>query len=230
MYTRHAGPSSIRVCPESGPSSRCSRSSPRSRRAPSPARSRPAPTCPTAPPWCASRPPPCREIKTAKFLITADGAISGLSLRRAEGTLTKEGDAKGTAQIEQGGAEPRPDLRDRRRQDLPEGRRPADTRRCRSTLAATVYDPSAILDPDRGIAKVLSTAKDAEDRGRRGGRRQGRLAGGDRPRTAPTWSTIIPGVSGGTPGKVWLDSADKRLHKAVFTLPAGRRRRPARSP
>src|ERR1044072_9155400 len=42
-------------------------------------------------------------IKTANFLITADGAISGLSLRRAEGTLTKEGDAKGAAQIEQGG-------------------------------------------------------------------------------------------------------------------------------
>ena len=43
------------------------------------------------------------EIKTAKFLITADGAISGLSLRRAEGTLPREGSAQGTAQIEQAG-------------------------------------------------------------------------------------------------------------------------------
>src|SRR6185503_11518728 len=45
-----------------------------------------------------------REIKTTQFLITADGDIAGLRLRRAEGTLTKEGSAKGTAQVEQGGS------------------------------------------------------------------------------------------------------------------------------
>src|SRR3954468_23309048 len=40
-------------------------------------------------------------IKTAKFLITADGTIAGLALKRAEGVLTKEGNAQGTAQAEQ---------------------------------------------------------------------------------------------------------------------------------
>src|SRR5437899_5550887 len=42
-------------------------------------------------------------IKTAKFLITADGTIAGVALKRAEGMLTKEGNAQGTAQVEQMG-------------------------------------------------------------------------------------------------------------------------------
>src|SRR4051812_40282290 len=83
-----------------------------------------------------------KEIKTAKFLITADGAISGLSLRRAEGTLTKEGDAQGTAQIEQAGQNV--DLTfvivgDKIYLKGPTGGYQA----LPLALAATVYDPSA---------------------------------------------------------------------------------------
>src|SRR4051812_19887239 len=43
------------------------------------------------------------DVKTAQFKITSDGPIAGLSLRKAEGTLTREGNAKGTAEIEQSG-------------------------------------------------------------------------------------------------------------------------------
>ena len=159
-----------------------------------------------------------REIKTAKFLITADGAISGLSLRRAEGTLTREGDAEGTAQIEQAGTNV--DLTfvivgDKIYIKGPTGGYQA----LPLSLAATVYDPSAILDPDKGIAKVLNTATDAKTEAAEA------VEGTDAWRVALTangadLSTIIPGVTGPTPGKVWLGQQDKRLHKAVFTLPA----------
>jgi lipoprotein LprG len=159
-----------------------------------------------------------REIKTAKFLIIADGAISGLSLRRAEGTLTKEGSAEGTAQIEQAGQNV--DLAfvivgDKIYLKGPTG----GYQELPLTLAATVYDPSAILDPDRGIAKVLSTATDAKTEASEA------VDGKDAWRVAATangadLSTIIPGVTGNTPAKLWIDSSDKRLHKAVFTLPA----------
>ena len=44
-----------------------------------------------------------RDIKTAQFLITADGSVAGLNLKRAEGTLTREGSAQGTAQITESG-------------------------------------------------------------------------------------------------------------------------------
>jgi lipoprotein LprG len=158
------------------------------------------------------------EIKTAKFLITADGAISGLSLRRAEGTLTREGDAEGTAQIEQAGTNV--DLTfvivgDKIYIKGPTG----GYQELPLSLAATVYDPSAILDPDKGIAKVLSTATGAKTEAAEA------VDGTDAWRVAMTangadLATIIPGVSGDVPGKVWIGQQDKRLHKAVFTLPA----------
>ena len=159
-----------------------------------------------------------REIKTAKFLITADGAISGLSLRRAEGTLTREGNAEGTAQIEQSGTAV--DLTfvivgDKIYIKGPTG----GYQTLPLSLAATVYDPSAILDPDKGVAKLLSTATGAKTEAAE------EVDGTDAWRVALTangtdLATIIPGVTGGTPGKVWLGKQDKRLHKAVFTLPA----------
>jgi lipoprotein LprG len=159
-----------------------------------------------------------REIKTAKFLITADGAISGLSLRRAEGTLTREGDAEGTAQIEQAGTNV--DLTfvivgDKIYIKGPTG----GYQQLPLALAASVYDPSAILDPDQGVAKLLSTATDAKTEASEA------VDGTDAWRVALTangadLSKIIPGVTGNTPGKVWLGKQDKRLHKAVFTLPA----------
>jgi len=159
-----------------------------------------------------------RDIKTAKFLITADGAISGLSLRRAEGTLTREGDAEGTAQIEQAGTNV--DLTfvivgDKIYIKGPTGGYQA----LPLSLAASVYDPSAILNPDKGVAKVLTTATDPKTEAAEA------VDGADAWRVALTangadLSTIIPGVKGNTPGKVWLGKQDKRLHKAVFTLPA----------
>ena len=158
------------------------------------------------------------EIKTAKFLITADGAISGLSLRRAEGTLTREGDAEGTAQIEQSGTTV--DLTfvivgDKIYIKGPTG----GYQELPLSLASSVYDPSAILDPDQGIAKVLSTATDAKTEAAEA------VDGTDAWRVAITangadLAKIIPGVTGNPPGKVWLGKEDKRLHKAVFTLPA----------
>jgi len=159
-----------------------------------------------------------REIKTAQFLITADGAVAGLSLRRAEGTLTKEGNAKGTAQIEQSGANVELSfviVGDKIYLKGPTG----GYQTLPLTLAASVYDPSAILDPDRGIAKVLSSATDAKTEASESvdGKTAWRVAATS---AAADLAAIIPGVTGSVPGKVWIDSSDKRLLKAAFALPA----------
>ena len=158
-----------------------------------------------------------RDIKTAQFLITADGAIAGLSLRRAEGTLTKEGNAKGTAQIDQSGANVELSfviVGDKIYLKGPTGGYQA----LPLTLAASVYDPSAILDADRGIAKVLSTATDAKTEasesvdGTAAWRVAATMAGTD-------LAAVVPGTTGNVPGKAWISTADKRLLKATFTLP-----------
>ena len=158
-----------------------------------------------------------RDIKTAQFLITADGTIAGLSLRRAEGTLTKEGSAKGTAQVDQSGLAVELTfviVGDKIYLKGPTG----GYQTLPLSLAASVYDPSAILSPDRGIAKVLSTATGAKTEASES------VDGKDAWRVAVTvksadLQTIIPGVTGDVPGKVWIASTDKRLLKATFTLP-----------
>ncbi|MFI5913616.1 LppX_LprAFG lipoprotein [Dactylosporangium sp. NPDC051541] len=156
-------------------------------------------------------------IKSAKFLITADGTIAGLPLKRAEGVLTKEGNAQGTAQVEALGATT----------DLtftivgqtmylkgPTG----EYQQLPLSMAATVYDPSAILDPERGIAKVLSTATDGKTEAAENveGQATYRVAAKF---PAENLSKIVPGVTGVVPGKVWVAKDNKRVLKATFDLP-----------
>src|SRR5689334_11731554 len=160
-----------------------------------------------------------REIKTAQFLITADGAIAGLALRRAEGTLTKEGSAQGTALIDQAGANVELTfviVGDKIYLKGPTG----GYQTLPLQLAATVYDPSAILDPDRGIAKVLGSATGATTEASESvdGKDAWRVAVIT---TGTDLAGLIPGLTGSIPAKLWIADADKRLLKATFTLPGG---------
>ena len=159
-----------------------------------------------------------RDIKTAQFLITADGTVAGLNLRRAEGTLTKEGSAKGTAQIDQSGANVELSfviVGDKIYLKGPTGGYQA----LPLGLAASVYDPSAILDPNRGIAKVLSTATAAKTEASESidGKAAWRVAATI---AATDLVAIVPGVTGSVPGTLWIGTTDKRLLKAVFTIPS----------
>jgi lipoprotein LprG len=157
-------------------------------------------------------------IKTAKFLITADGTIAGVALKRAEGVLTKEGSAQGTAQVEQVGTTA----------DVaftivgqtmwlkgPTG----DYQQIPLALAASVYDPSAILDAERGIAKVLGTATEGKTEAAEtvDGQATYRVAAKF---PAEHLSKVVPGVTGSVPGRLWIAKDSKRLLKAAFDLPA----------
>jgi len=159
-----------------------------------------------------------RVVNTVRFAIESDGTVGGLALRRAGGQLTKEGNAKGNAQIGQGGAS----------LDL-EFVVVGDSiyikgltggwQKLPLALASGVYDPSAILDPERGIAKVLSSATDAKTEARE------RVGGVDTYRVAAKLNatdlaTIVPGVGEGVTGKLWLAADTKRLVKATFAVPA----------
>lgn len=159
-----------------------------------------------------------RDVKTAKFLITVDGTIAGLTLKRAEGTLTREGNARGTAQITEGGAAVELSFTVVGTKIYVKGPT-GGYQTLPLALASTVYDPSAILDPARGIAAVLGTATGAKTEASEAvdGQQAWRVAiTADSKRL----STIIPGVTGAVPGKVWLAASDKRLLKAVF-MPSG---------
>ncbi|WP_238016754.1 LppX_LprAFG lipoprotein [Dactylosporangium sp. AC04546] len=157
-------------------------------------------------------------IKSAKFLITADGTIAGVALKRAEGVLTKEGSAEGTAQVEQMGTNVELAFTIVGQTMWLKG--PTGTyQQLPLALAATVYDPSAILNPDKGIAKVVATATDGKSEATE------TVEGQEAYRVSAKFpaeflSNIVPGVTGSIPGKLWIAKDGKRVLKATFELPA----------
>jgi lipoprotein LprG len=166
-----------------------------------------------------------RQVKNAHMTITVDGTIAGLPLKRADGVVTQTGDAQGTVQLEQLGALVELGFVIVNKTFYIKG--PTGTwQQVPLAMAATFYDPSAILDPARGVANVLATAKDAKTEG------QESVDGRDTYRVAASFDqaalvSVVPGAGPGVTGKLWLDTQDKRLRKAVFTVPGAAGAAPA---
>ncbi|MET8140302.1 LppX_LprAFG lipoprotein [Sphaerisporangium sp. NPDC005288] len=159
-----------------------------------------------------------REVKTVAFTITTEGKPP-VPVKNADGSLTREGDAKGTLQIDVLG----------NLQELnfvltgdtvyfkgPTGGYQTMTRK----QLAGIYDPSAILNPDTGVARLLSTATDPKTEAAE------KVGGVDAYRVAVTLSqqviiTLVPGVNQGVTGQVWVAKDTGRLLKASLPLGSG---------
>jgi lipoprotein LprG len=108
------------------------------------------------------------DIKTAHFTLTVNGTVPDLPVKNAEGDLTREGGegggAKGTVSMELLG-------------DLFEGEfvlvdkslyikgPTGGWNELPASMVTSLYDPAAILDPDRGVAKVLASVQNAKTEG-----------------------------------------------------------------
>ncbi len=159
------------------------------------------------------------DVKTAHFAITVDGTIPNLPVKQAEGDLTKEGSAKGTAKVETLGFVTEAAFVIIG-QDLYLKGPTGGYQKMALAVAASVYDPSAILDPNRGAAKLLRTAKNPKTEGSE------KVDGKDawkvsfEPDTAAL-TALIPTTITGIKGLVWLYADSKRIAKAEFTFPEG---------
>ncbi len=108
------------------------------------------------------------NIKSAHFTLTVNGDVPDLPVKKAEGDLTREGSnggaAKGTVSMKLLG-------------DLFEGdfvlvddslyiKGPTGGwQKLPASMVRSLYDPAAILDPDRGVAKVLASVRNAKTEG-----------------------------------------------------------------
>lgn len=158
------------------------------------------------------------EVKTVHFTIAVNGKISGVSVKAADGDLTKEGNAKGKATIEQLGFVVETEFVLVGKDLYIKGPTGGFTK-APASMAASVYDPSAILDPNRGAPKLLSTAKNpkTEVKEQVDGKDAYRVS--FEPDTAALQSLIGTSTPGVT-GLVWLDTQTKRIVKAEFKVPA----------
>lgn len=139
-------------------------------------------------------------INSAHFTIVVNGTVPGLTVQGAEGDLNKDGSGKGTAKISQSGLllEVEFVLLDKKLyikgptgpfQEVPGG--------------TDLYDPSAILDPARGIAKVISSISDpkTETAEKINDTPTYRVSGKS---TKAAVQEIVPGVTGDVDIKVWV--------------------------
>lgn len=159
-----------------------------------------------------------KAVNSSHMIIDVEGNIGTLNIKRAEGDLKRDGDAKGNIQLVQFGQLIQLDfviIGDDVYLKFVTG----GWQKSSGGSSSFPYDPSLILNPDRGVAKLLSTATNAKTEGSE------TIDGKDAYRVAVDFdntaaSVLVPGVPQGVTGEVWIDKQTKNLLKAVVNSPA----------
>ncbi|RFU36444.1 LppX_LprAFG lipoprotein [Actinomadura logoneensis] len=145
---------------------------------------------------------------------------SGLLVRGGDLRLLRNGDGEGTVQVSQSGAVGEMKLVALGDAVYIKGMTGKDWRKVPKVLAGTVYDTSAVLDPDRGVAKMLASLKDPKAQA------EENVAGKDCYRVGGTLpqasiGKIVPGIDGDVAGQLWIDKASHRLVRVKGNLAKG---------
>jgi lipoprotein LprG len=161
-----------------------------------------------------------RTVKSAALDISVEPQVTAVIIRSATGHITSDGKAEGTAVLTLGGTAPL-----EYQLVVTDGvlylKGPTGGfTPLPLASAASIYDPTAILDPDKGAAAMLA----AGDKGQTVGRET--VDGVDAYKVAATFpaaevATMVPGVTAPVPGTVWLDAATNRLVRVELALPDG---------
>ncbi|NUW34424.1 LppX_LprAFG lipoprotein [Nonomuraea sp. SMC257] len=155
-----------------------------------------------------------KTVKSASFSITTEGKPK-VPLKQADGRLTAAGDADGTISLEVLGS--LQEITFALVGDTVHFKGPTGgfQRLTRKELAQ-LYDPSLILSPDKGVPQLLATAGDPRvEAEENGAYRVATTFSG------PVLGTLVPGVTQGVNGTVWVDKATSRLTKVVLPLQDG---------
>ena len=117
--------------------------------------STPTPTAatPTGPELLASASTAMKAVTSAGFSLTVDGQLPAVTVQTAKGSLTAAGDAQGTATIVQFGQLIEVEFVLTGGELYLKGPT-GGFAKIPAALAGQVYDPSAILNPDKGVAAV----------------------------------------------------------------------------
>lgn len=84
---------------------------------------------------------------------------------------------------------------------------------------SSIYDPSAVLDPNRGLVQLLLTAKDAETHGKE------KVAGQECYKVHATLARaalarLVPGMNADAPADIWVATAGKQVLKSEVEVPS----------
>jgi lipoprotein LprG len=163
-------------------------------------------------------------ITSVHFTVQANGTVPGLSVQTLVGDLTKQGDsrgsAKGTGKLSMGGQLVEVDfvlVNSSLYIKGPTG----NFQQIPAALSAGVYDPAAVLDPNRGIGKVLSNVQNPKTEATEnvGGTSTFKVTGKI---GKDVLGGLLPGVQSDADITFWLQAAGKHLPvKASAKFPGG---------
>ncbi|MEV6107807.1 LppX_LprAFG lipoprotein [Streptomyces sp. NPDC051940] len=155
-------------------------------------------------------------VQSMRFSINTSGQITGLAVRKATGQLTRAGNAQGTASVSQSGALVEIDFVIVGSTAYVKGATGGYSK-VPLQVATAVYNPEAILDPDKGVVKLLQTATGARtvDRETLDGQSvyhiKALLA-------QPVLATLVPGASENEQGDLWLTVSSSQLVRVAFPV------------
>jgi lipoprotein LprG len=153
-------------------------------------------------------------VETVAMLLETDVDLGGLPVRQVDGVITRAGDAQGTARVEQFGQQL--ELRFVVVDETFHYQLLGAWQQVPLADAAEFYDPSAILDPDRGVSQLLRTATDPQVEGRDGDRYEVSATF-----NAAALAVVLPGATQDIRGTVWIGVDRPLLHQARFPVAAG---------
>jgi lipoprotein LprG len=156
-----------------------------------------------------------RSVTSTHFTIRVDGDLPDVNVKDAVGDLTSAGDSKGNAKVSIGGNLAQIEYVLVEKNLYFKGPTGGFTK-LPAAFAGQVYDPTAILNPDKGVANVLKNAKDAktesaDDR---------TLVNATVPKDVV--AGLVPGINGDVKAKFSVDK-ENRLVGALFELTGGQK-------
>ncbi|HWC81440.1 MAG TPA: LppX_LprAFG lipoprotein [Pseudonocardiaceae bacterium] len=159
-----------------------------------------------------------RAVTSLHFTLAVNGTLTSVPVQSAEGDLNAQGQARGNAKISELGQLIQVDF------VLVDGSfylkgLTGGYQKLPSSMATSVFDPTAILDPNRGVAKVLGglggpkTQAQEEVDGQQTYRISGTVA-------KSVVAGLIPGISSDVATQVWVTTDARHLPvRAQFTVP-----------
>lgn len=157
-----------------------------------------------------------RATTSLGFSLRAAGAPQ-IRVKSVDAKLLRNGNAQGSAQVTEFGLPLQLDFTVLGKTVWLKGLTGGWQREPLSKVAG-IYDPSAVLDPNRGLVKLLTTATDAGTQGR------DKIGGQDCYRVQATLDRasvagLVPGITADTPADIWISTTDHRVTKAELKVP-----------
>ncbi|MDT7639983.1 MAG: lipoprotein LprG [Pseudonocardiales bacterium] len=176
-----------------------------------------APPLPAAPDLLAKSASAMAAVRTVAIDVQVDPALNTIPVRAANGKLTATGDAIGTATLNQGTSTVEFNFVITQGTLYLKGAT-GRYQRLPLALAAAIYDPTALLSPDRGISALLRSANNGTTEASEdvNGVPAYRVKAALDPNLV---SSVVPGLSGASTGTVWIEQATSRLLKAQIEVP-----------